>query len=392
VERRPLGGHVTASEQSHPARIVVFGTYQAEDHPRVRVLAEGLAAHGYEILEINEPLGLTTDDRVRLLREPWRLPLLFAHLIRCWWRLWRRGRSNRDGVDAVLVGYLGHFDVHLARRVFPGVPVLLDHLIFSASTAADRGLSPGVRTRVLAQMDSSALQAADVIIVDTEEHAKRVPANLTDRVVVCRVGADATWFAARRGIAQRPGSGPLRVIFFGVFTPLQGTPVIAEALAELHDRTDLEVTMVGHGQDYQACRGLVPETAPVTWRNWVRAADLPAFVAEHDVVLGIFGTTPKAARVVPNKVYQGLAVGCGLITSDTPAQRRVLGEAVRYVAPGDAAALAGVLRSLADNRDEVAQLQVSARTLADRSFTAPEVTVPLAERIAACLGRRAPHR
>jgi hypothetical protein len=81
-----------------------------------------------------------------------------------------------------------------------------------------------------------------------------------------------------------------------------------------------------------------------------------------------------------------------LITSDTPAQRRVLGDAVRYVPVGDASALAGVLRTLAQEPDEVARLQLSARTLADRSFTAVEVAVPLAERIAACLGRHPPHR
>ncbi len=134
--------------QSDPAvdgagRIVVFGTYQIQDHPRVGVLAEGLAARGYVVTEVNEPLGLTTAERVSLLREPWRLPVLAARLVQCWWRLWRRGRAVRDDVDAVLVGYLGHFDVHLARRVFRGVPIVLDHLIFAAGTAADRGVPRG---------------------------------------------------------------------------------------------------------------------------------------------------------------------------------------------------------------------------------------------------------
>jgi glycosyltransferase involved in cell wall biosynthesis len=373
-------------------RIVVFGTYQVEDHPRVLVLAEGLAAHGYEILEINEPLGLSTDDRVRLLRQPWRLPLLFVHLIRCWWRLWRRGRAARGPFDAVLVGYLGHFDVHLAKWIFGKVPILLDHLIFAAGTAADRGVSPGLRTRTLARLDRSAMKAADVIIVDTREHLEQVPVDLAERVVTCLVGADSRWFAARQEQVEHPAGGPLRVIFFGLYTPLQGAPVIAQALTELVGRADVQVSMVGHGQDYQACRDLVPDSAPVTWRSWVAATDLPALVAEHDVVLGIFGTTPKAERVVPNKVYQGLAVGAGLITSDTPAQRRVLGDAVRYVPAGDASVLADVLRALAENPDEVERLQRSARTLADRSFTADVIAVPLVERIAACLGRHQPHR
>ena len=46
--------------------------------------------------------------------------------------------------DAVLVGYLGHFDVLLARRLFRRIPVVLDHLIFAADTAAETELAPGL--------------------------------------------------------------------------------------------------------------------------------------------------------------------------------------------------------------------------------------------------------
>ena len=42
--------------------------------------------------------------------------------------------------DVVLVGYLGHFDVHLARLLFRGVPVVLDHLVGASDTARDRRL------------------------------------------------------------------------------------------------------------------------------------------------------------------------------------------------------------------------------------------------------------
>ena len=52
----------------------------------------------------------------------------------------------------------------------------------------------------------------------------------------------------------------------------------------------------------------------------------PALVAGHDVCLGIFGTGVKAQLVVPNKVYQGAAAGCAVVTSDTAPQRRALGE------------------------------------------------------------------
>jgi glycosyltransferase involved in cell wall biosynthesis len=47
-------------------------------------------------------------------------------------------------------------------------------------------------------------------------------------------------------------------------------------------------------------------------------------IGEAHVCLGIFGDTPKAGRVVPNKVYQCLAGGAAVITGRSPATEEVL--------------------------------------------------------------------
>jgi len=72
--------------------------------------------------------------------------------------------------------------------------------------------------------------------------------------------------------------------------------------------------------------------------------------------LGIFGTTAKAQRVIPNKAFQALACGVPLITADTPAAAELLtdGDSAVLVPPGDPAALAAAVRSLADD-DELAR-------------------------------------
>jgi glycosyltransferase involved in cell wall biosynthesis len=66
-------------------------------------------------------------------------------------------------------------------------------------------------------------------------------------------------------------------------------------------------------------------------------------------VLGIFGTTSKAGRVIPNKAFQAIACGRPLITSDTPAARELLtdGSDALLVPPGDAQGLAAAVRRLA---------------------------------------------
>lgn len=386
-------------------RLLFFGTYDAAAHPRVRVLRDGLAERGGTVREVNAPLGLSTADRVGILNNPLLLPALAWRIARCWVALWRRSaRFRRPGQrpDAVVVGYLGHFDVLLARRLFPDVPVVLDHLIGASDTATDRGVAGGVRQRLLRALDAAALGAADVVVVDTEEHRAALPQHVRPRAVVVAVGAPGEWFTAATTPRVTPSTvtfgsqfppdqlpnvtvdhgvdHPLRVVFFGLFTPLQGAPVIGRALAALAGEP-VEVTMIGRGQDLAEARRLAAGNSRVRWVDWVAPAGLPALVAGHDVCLGIFGSGPKAARVVPNKVFQGAAAGCALVTADTAPQRRLLGDAAAFVPPGDADALASLLRALAHDPARVEQLRKAARTLAEQEFTAASVVTPLQERL-----------
>lgn len=369
---------------------MAFGTYDARAHPRVGVLIDGLRAHGVQVREVNRPLGLDTAARVDLLRRPWRLPLFGLRLARCWTRLavagLRTARTWRP--DAVLVGYLGHFDVLLARRLFRRIPVVLDHLIFAADTAADRGESGSVKQSLLRRLDRAAIGAADVVVLDTPDHARLLAQLLpaeAGKALVVPVGAPAEWLAAG---ARRPPDptpdGDLSVIFYGLFTPLQGAIVIGQALALLAAdpaAPRITVSMVGHGQDRDAARAAAAENPAVTWLDWVDPGELPALAARHDVCLGIFGTGPKAQRVVPNKVFQGAAAGCAIVTSDTEPQRAVLRDAACYVPPGDAAALAAALRDLASDPARLAELRRRSTELAHASFTASAVAAPLHRRL-----------
>ena len=74
----------------------------------------------------------------------------------------------------------------------------------------------------------------------------------------------------------------------------------------------------------------------------------------------MFGTSDKAARVVPNKVFQCAAAGRAVITARTPALTRAFGDALVTVPPGDAAALADAVRKLRGP----ARLAVAARARA----------------------------
>lgn len=370
-------------------RTIIFGTYDTAMHPRIATLAEGLAARGFDVTECNIPLGLTTADRVDMLAKPWKAGGLAVRLANRWLGL--AAQARRLGLpDVVVVGYLGHFDVHLARLLYRRgkVPIVLDHLISAANTAKDRRLDGGLKTKLLRLIDAAALRAADIVVVDTEEHRQIVPEKYRQKAVVVHVGAPTPWHEAATELSVSTGpatdcSGPLKVVFYGLYTPLQGTPVIGEALGRIAG-APVEVTMIGHGQDEAATKQAAAANQSVRWLDWVPAAELPALVAAHDVCLGIFGTGDKALRVVPNKVFQGAAAGCAVITSDTAPQRRVLGTVPQesgavLIPPGDPAALADALVQLAGDREALLKLRHAARQLAAARFTPEQVVGPLTE-------------
>ncbi|HTZ28877.1 MAG TPA: methyltransferase [Streptosporangiaceae bacterium] len=373
-------------------RVLLFGTYDTSMHPRVATIAEGLRARGADVAECNAPLGLDTAARVNMLAHPWRAPALLARLAQRWTTLARTAR-RMPAPDAVVVGYLGHFDVHLARMLFRRVPVVLDHLVGASDTARDRRLDGGPRQMLLRMIDSAALRAADIVVVDTDEHRAALPPRHRARAVVIPVGAPEAWYQAARPIpgdphpqgGDPPNAGgpaaPLRVVFYGLYTPLQGTPVIGAALARLAG-APIEVTMVGGGQDAPEARAAAAANRAVRWLDWVPAADLPALVAGHDVCLGIFGTGDKALRVVPNKVFQGAAAGCAIVTSDTAPQRRALGSAAVLVPPGDPEALAAALLRLAGDGADLARLRREAHRLARQQFAPEQIVAPLTDKLA----------
>jgi glycosyltransferase involved in cell wall biosynthesis len=248
----------------------------------------------------------------------------------------RRGRQ--DGWDAVVVGYPGHFDLGAARRAARGAPVVFNPLVSLWDTLVEdrrRFRSDSAAARALRAIDRRALRAADLVVADTEANADFL-AELggipRDRVAVCLVGAEERLF--RPG--WRGGGAPL---FVGKLIPLHGLETILAARRR--------VRVVGSGQLEALLRSRPPE---VEWIPWVEYERLPEELLRAGCALGIFGTTPKAARVIPNKAFQALACGVPLVTADTPAARELLvdGESALLVPAGEPAALAAALDRLED--------------------------------------------
>ena len=356
-------------------RVMFFGTYDEDRHPRVRVLRQGLTSHGADVTAVNRPLADSTADRVAAAMNPIAAITWLGRLIQAWAGL-LRGSLGQERPEVVIVGYLGVLDVLVARSRWPRAFVVLDHMAPLSGVAEDRGLgkAAGFAFRAL---DRLAETASNLIIFDTEDNAA-LSSSAPGKKLVVPVGAPDEWFVA----ASTPVTDdePLRVVFFGLHTPLQGTPTIGAAISLLRDSA-IEFTMVGSGQDLAECRAAAGDARSVTWIDWVPAHELPELVARHHVCLGIFGTTPKAARVVPNKVYQAGAAGCAIVTRESPAQRTAVGEIAQFVDGGAPASLAAALRALSSDRTKLRRLQDRSRNRA-KDWRPESITRELYSRIA----------
>jgi glycosyltransferase involved in cell wall biosynthesis len=98
--------------------------------------------------------------------------------------------------------------------------------------------------------------------------------------------------------------------------------------------------------------------------------------------LGIFGTTAKAARVVPHKVFQCLAVGRAVLTADTPAIRSAFDGEVATVPAGDAPALAIAIRELLADQDRLAALSAAGHARYERDYSEPALGRQMARIVA----------
>ena len=312
-------------------KVAYFGTYERA-YPRNAQVISCLRGAG---VEVEEEHVAVWDD----LREGWsagpgraaRLALAEAQLL-----------TRRPRGDALIVGYPGHFDLPAAKRAARTRPVVFNPLVSLADTlVGDRGRfrAGSLAARALERVDRHAFRSADLVVADTEAHARFLgQLSGRDDIAVCFVGAEDRLF---RPEWQPPKK--FNALFVGKLIPLQGVDTI---LAAARAAPELDFRVVGSGQLDALLRGRPPNVEHVPWAEY---EELPRQLAATGCALGIFGTTAKAARVIPNKAFQALACGTPLITADTPAARELLvdGESALLIPPGDPSALATSVRRLA---------------------------------------------
>lgn len=371
-------------------RILLWGTPDF-GKPRTRILIESLRRQELIIDECTIDLWVGVEDKSQLKGAPAVMRRMFAFLCAYPLLIWRYCRAPKH--DAVFVAYMGHFDV-LALWPFAklrGAQIVWDAFLSLYDTAIeDRKLAPrnSLVAALIRFLEARACACADLILLDTKAHADyfkdeyRLPPS---RVMSVWVGVEQAAFPAV-DYAPRVKGAPFQVLFYGQFIPLHGIEHIVEA-ARLIDDREIRWTIIGRGQERAQIESRIDDNLAekIQLIDWVAYDRLGEAIAQADLCLGVFGAGDKTARVIPNKVFQILAVGRPIITADTPAIRELLRpemDGVWLVRQGCAVAIAKAVveaKAWARARQAPGRLYPG---LADR-LSADAVVKPLIEKLAA---------
>jgi len=368
----------------NPMKILYFGIYsKGIEYPRNNNLIRGLRLNGVDVVEAHFELAGSFQRRMGIIKNPLELVHFFLGLIASFIALtWKFMRSPR--VDAMIVGHPGYFHIHLLwflRFLFRRQFVLVYDIFIPLyeTLIEDRGLlkSDSLFARLIHRFEKSCCRYADLCLIDTEEHCQYIVEEYglsPERVSRIFVGSTIDQnFDSSRVVSHEI----FRILFVGTYIPLHGIDIILKAIRYLAGDPDMHFSLVGSGQLRERMESLAQKWgfSNVVFQDWIPTEHLGAFIRSFDLSLGIFGVTPKTARVIPSKIYDICAAGVPFITADTPAVREVFkhGENAYLIPAGNPEALAEAIRYLKANRNLRYKIAEGARQTGEGIFSLKEI-------------------
>ncbi|MDF1497613.1 MAG: glycosyltransferase [Patescibacteria group bacterium] len=182
-------------------------------------------------------------------------------------------------------------------------------------------------------LDWLSILLGDIIVTDTKNHADYwmswplISLLKKNKIKPLYLGVnDRLIFPISNDVKLKENKDFL-VHFHGTYIPLQGVHVIIEAIKIAHSKiSDIKWRLIGTGQTYSKITSLIQQYGlrdKIELIDRVPYEQLNILINDSTIVLGIFGETEKTNRVIPNKVYEGLAAKKIVITKDTPAIKEI---------------------------------------------------------------------
>lgn len=337
-------------------KICFFGIYDST-YSRNNILLTGLREIGVEVIEC---------------RADWRDKKRYI-------KLWKALKALHNQYDCVYVAYPSPVATILARFI-SSKPIISDafYSMFEAVVYDRKEIvwwHP--RAMKLLIVDWLGIMFSHASITDTEGNRQYWLSWFgvnKDKIHVVYLGVNYQFYHPLHYVSKN-NKDYILINWHGKYIPVQGTHKIIEVARLCADNPKLRFRLIGIGQEYKRTKDLAESyklrNIEFVSRAPVPPSELNKYMAEADVILGIFGDTAKGQRAVPNKVYEGLASGKAVITMDTPAIREIFSDDEILLVDNDINSIVDGIKMLANNKERRANLAKNGYIAVSRYFSVP---------------------
>ena len=300
-----------------------------------------------------------------------------------WFRL-ISGIARRERPHVIIVRDIPLCPTAITVGRLYGIPVILDMAenypgTLRAKWAAGRQQPWDYvirNPRLFSTLEDYCIKRVGHIMVVIEESAERLAARgvARSRIDVVSNTPPVARALEARGRATESRDARLELVYLGIHTIERGLLELIDAVKILRDRgVAVRATIVGKGRDtdilhaHAGALGLTGDDVVFTGYLQTHAEAL-AVVAAADVGVIPSRKTPQSDATIPNKLFDYMAAGLPVLTSDTAPCTRIVREtgAGAVFRAGDAADLAAAICSLADPAVRQAAGEAGRRAVKDR--------------------------
>ena len=291
--------------------------------------------------------------------------------------VWLPVARQRDAAAAVRWAHRRH------------IPVLFDPMISAWDKKVleqQKWKEDEGRAKRLLKWETRLFNSVDRLVCDTSCHAdffhKRMGVP-REKLRVLFTGTDEKVFKPAEDDPPHDPAAPLRILYHGAYLPLHGTPYIVEA-ARRTQHLNIHWDFLGWGAYKASTEEKAKGITNITFLEKVPYVDVPRVIRTADIVLGVFGTTEKASRVIGNKIYEAMACCRPVIneycTGYPPEAKNC--PAITFIPPGDPQALVDAVVPWIDRRDELFALRKEARRFFEAHLSMDVIRKQLADILA----------
>lgn len=313
-------------------KICWFGIYD-EEYSRNKILIDGLIENGVEVIRCN--------FRDKGLKK-------YVLLI-------KKLRLLGNEYDYVFCAFPAHVCIIIAF-FFQKRPIITDAFVSQYESIIQEKKTHSryhPYAMLYAINDRFMVWLSKFVIVDTTQN-KNYFSRYTkkNKIHTVPVGIHTGEFYPISSNQQKSGNVFL-VQFHGTYISLQGIENIILAAHILRDVSAIRFRLIGGGMEFPRIQSMVDtlKMNNINFLPFLSIGELNLVLNEADLILGIFGDTKKTDRVIPNKVFQGMAVCKPVLTKDTPAIRSCFSEKDLYLVSNNPSDIAQAIIEIYSDQD-----------------------------------------